>query len=449
MKRHRPPGPAGRLLTGNLREFRRDQLGFLTRSAREFGDIVRLRFFRVPVLLLSNPKHIEGVFNSRNFIKPLSLRLPLQRRIFGRGLLSSDGEVWLRQRRITQQAFHRDRLTKYGEAMIAAAHRTLARWQAGDVRDIYDEMRVLALEIAATCLFNADIRRDGSLVREVCKTTTSVFENQGSPRWIIDNLLPTPNHLRFRKAVRQLDKIIYDLVIDHQKRRPELDDLLSMLLSARDEDGARLSTRQLRDELATLFFASHEAVALVLSWSCYLLARHHNVQSAVAAELDHVLKGRTSPHPADLPRLRYTGMVVKEALRLYPPNRSVGREALVDCEIGGYHVPAGTQVLMSQWVTHRDARFFDDPEVFKPERWTAGFTERLPKYAYFPFGGGPRICIGQEFAKVEAPLVIAAILNKFKLSLIDERVVEPHPVVLLRPGNRIMIQLSDRGRGGD
>ena len=142
-------------------------------------------------------------------------------------------------------------------------------------------------------------------------------------------------------------------------------------------------------------------------------------------------------------------MVVKEALRLYPPNRSVGREALVDCEIGGYHVPAGTQVLMSQWVTHRDARFFDDPEVFKPERWTAGFTERLPKYAYFPFGGGPRICIGQEFAMMEAPLVIAAILNKFKLSLIDGRVVEPHPVVLLRPGNRIMIQLSDRGRGGD
>src|SRR5438132_6886933 len=449
MRRHCQPGPAGRVLTGNLREFRRDQLGFLTASARKFGDIVRLRFFRVPVILLSNPAHIEWVFTNRNFIKPISLRLPLQRRIFGRGLLSSEGEVWLRQRRLTQQAFHRGRLPKYGEHMSEDAGRTLAGWQAGDVRDIYDEMRALALEIATTCLFNADMSSDGSIVRKVCKTTTSVFENQGSPMWIMNNLLPTPNHLRFRKAMKQLDKIIYDLVIDHQRRHSEFDDLLSMLLSARDEDGTRLNTRQLRDELATLFFASHEAVALALSWTCYLLARYPNVQSAVAAELHDVLEGRPSPRPADLPRLRYTGTVVKEAMRLYPPNRSVGREALNDCEIGGYHVPAGAQVLMSQWVVHRDARFFDDPEVFKPERWTAGFTERLPKYAYFPFGGGPRICIGQEFAKVEEPLVIAAILNKFKLSLIDGRVVEPHPVVLLRPGNRIMIQLNDRGRGGD
>jgi len=350
----------------------------------------------------------------------------------------------LRQRRITQQAFHRDRLEKYAEAMIETAHRTLAGWQAGDDRDIYDEMRQLALEIAAGCLFNADMRRVGSIVSEVCRTTASVFENQGSPMWIIDNLLPTPNHLRFRKAMRQLDKIIYDLVIDHQRRRSEFDDLLSMLLAARNETGAPSDIQQLRDELATIFFASHEAVALVLSWSCYLLARHPNVQSAVVAELEDVLEGRTSPCAADLPRLRYTGMVVREAMRLYPPNRSVGREALNDCEIGGYHVPAGTQVLMSQWIVHRDARYFDDPEDFKPARWTADFTERLPKYAYFPFGGGPRICIGQEFAVMEALLIVAAILRKFQLSLSGEQIVEPHPVVLLRPGKRIMIKLNDR-----
>lgn len=442
MKGLRPPGPKRNFLTGNSREFYNDQLGFLTRCAREFGDVVHLRFLHVPVYLLNNPQHIESVFSDRNFVKPLSLRLPLQRRIFGNGLLASGGEVWLRERRMTQPAFHREHLAVYGNAMIACTEKMLAGWRAADVRDVYDEMRGLALEIATKCLFNADMKSDGAIVRDVCNAITKAFASQGTPLWVLDNFLPTPNNLRFRKAIRQLDEVIYELIATRRHRRGDNDDLLSMLVFAEDEDGTKLNNRQLRDALATLFFASHEAVAIALTWTCYLLARHPNIQDTLADELRAPdVKESAAAH---LSSMGYTRMVVKEALRLYPPNRSVGREALNDCEIGDYHVPAGTQMLMSQWVVQRDSRYFDSPEEFKPERWTTEFTKELPKYAYFPFGGGPRVCVGQDFATMEAMLVIATIIRRFKLSLASDESVEPRPVVLLRPASPIRIRLADR-----
>ena len=443
MRSLRPPGPRGHLLTGNSPEFYKDQLSFLTEAARKFGDVVRLRFLHVVVYLLNNPEHIEVVFGSRNFIKPRSLRLPLQRRIFGNGLLSSDGDAWLRQRRLTQPAFHKDRLDTYAGVMTTCTEKMLAHWEGKEILDAYDEMRSLALEIAAKCLFNADMRRDGAMVRQISNTVTKVFAHQGSPRWILDNVFPTPNNLRLRSAISQLDRIIYDLISSHREGS-ESHDLIAMLLSAQDEDGTRLSTQQLRDELATLFFASHEAAALVLAWTCYLLALYPEKQDTLVAELCREVPSRTTPVVADLPALPYTRMVIKEAMRLYPPNRSVGREALNDCQIGDYHVPAGTQLLMSQWVVQRDARYFERPEEFQPERWTPEFTRQLPKYAYFPFGGGPRVCIGQDFAMMEAMLVIATILRRFRLALANEQLVEPRPVVLLRPGSRIMVRLADR-----
>jgi cytochrome P450 len=444
MKWLRPPGPKRHLLTGNSREFYKDQLGFLTKSAREFGDIVHLRFLHVPVYLLNNPKHIEQVFSDRNFVKPMSLRLPLQRQIFGNGLLSSGGEVWLRERRMTQPAFHRDRLASYSAVMIDCTEKMMGAWHAAEVRDVYDEMRALAFEIAAKCLFNLDMKSDAAVVRDVCKTITKVFASQGTPLWFFDNIFPTPNNLRFRKAVRRLDEIIYELISQRLSKGGEADDLLSMLLFAEDERGAKLNSKQLRDALATLFFASHEAAALVLSWTCYLLALHPDIQETLVTELHSTLGERETPQAADLSALRYTRSVIKEALRLYPPNRSVGREALNDCEIGDYHVPAGTQLLMSQWVVQRDCRYFDTPEEFKPDRWTTEFTRQLPRYAYFPFGGGPRVCIGQDFAMMEATLVIATILRRFRLTLVNQHLVEPHPVVLLRPGSSIEIRLAGR-----
>jgi cytochrome P450 len=396
------------------------------------------------VYVLNHPGDIEWVFSNRNFIKPMSLRLPLQRRIFGNGLFSSEGKVWLRERRMTQPAFHRDRLDTYVATMNDCSTRMLANWRAGEVRDIFEEMRTLALEVAARCLFNADMSCDGVVVRAVCDTIVKVLAAPGGVGWILDNILPTPNNIRFRKAIGRLDEIIYDLISKRQREDQKGDDLLSILL-ATDEDGTQMSRRQLRDALATLFFASHQATALVLSWTCYLLSRHPGVQELLLAnELTSVLSHKETPQAADLAALSYTRMVIKETLRLYPPNRSVGREALNDCEIGDYHVPAGTQLLMSPWVVHRDARYFESPEAFKPERWTTEFIEQLPRYAYFPFGGGQRVCLGQDFAMMEAMLVIATILRKFRLTLESEESVEPHPVVLLQPNRRIMIRLADR-----
>lgn len=442
MRRLRPPGPTGHLITGNSREFHQDQLGFLTESARKFGDVVRFRFFHVPVYAINNPAYIEQVFSSRNFVKPKALRLPLQRRIFGNGLLSSNGGVWMRQRRHTQPAFHRDRLEKYAEVMVACTERMIAGWRAGEIRDVYDDLRTLALEVAAKCLFNADMSRDGMIVREISTTVTKVFASQGGWRWILDNLFPTPNNLRFRRAIYRLDKIIFDLISAHEENL-ESDDLITMLLATEADDGARIGRQQLRDELATLFFSSHEAAALVLTWTCYLLAQHPEKQESLAAEL-RVLGERTTPRVADLPLLHYTRMAIKEAMRLYPPNRSVGREALNDCEIGDYHVPAGTQLLMSQWVVQRDSRYFDDPEEFRPERWTKQFTRELPKYAYFPFGGGSRVCIGQDFAIMEAMLVIATMLRRFQLELVEGQVVQPQPMVLLRPQHGLKLRTRVR-----
>ena len=438
-----PPGPRGHLFTGNTREFYEDQLGFLTESARKYGDVVSLRFLHVPVYVLSNPLHIEQVFGSQNFTKSKSFRLPLQRRIFGNGLLSSSGEIWLRERRLTQPAFHREHLNAYGEIMTACAERRLADWEAEGVRDVYDEMRALALEISAKCLFNAEMSRDGAAIREISDTVTKVFASQGGLLWIVDNILPTPNYLRFRRAIKQLDKIIYDLIAS-QKEDEQSDNVITRLLSAQSEGSARMSRQQLRDELATLFFSSHEAAALALTWTCYLLALYPAKQETLFAELCSCLPERTTPAVADLLALPYTRMVIKEAMRLYPPNRSVGREALNDCEIGDYDVPSGTQVLMSQWVVQRDARYFESPEEFQPERWTPEFTRQLPKYAYFPFGGGPRVCIGRDFAMMEAMLVIATVLRKFRLALVQGQVVEPQPVILLRPKNGIKIQATAR-----
>jgi cytochrome P450 len=439
-----PPGPKRHLLTGNSREFYQDQLGFLTNSAREFGDVVRFRFFHVTVYLLNNPAEIERVFSRRDFTKPLSLRLPLQRRIFGNGLLSSEGESWLRQRRLTQPAFHRDLLGVYASVMTEGANKMMVNWQASEVRDIYAEMRTLALEVAAKCFFSVDLNSDRAIISNACNTITQLFARQGSVQWVLDNVLPTPNRLRFHKAINDLDRVVFGLISRRRKEDRQAGDLLALLLTAHDDDGSQLNDRQLRDELTTLFFASHEAVALVLTWTCYLLALHPEVQESVVGELHSVLGEQQLPQAADLPKLSYTRMVISEAMRLYPPNRSVGRQALNDCEIADYHVPAGTQLLMSQWVVHRDPRYFDCPEEFKPERWTTDFAKQLPKFAYFPFGGGARTCIGKDFALMEAMLVIASILQKFRLELVNEQRVEPRPVVLLRPASQIKIRLKRR-----
>jgi cytochrome P450 len=340
--------------------------------------------------------------NNKNFIKPLSLRSPFFYRLLGNGLLTSEGDFWRRQRRLAQPAFHRERINAYGQVMARDVGSMLETWTVGETRDIHADMMRLTMEIVTHTLFNVDVAEDADKVARALSIIVEPFSAQATLKWILDNRLPTPGNRRFHKTAAELDEVIYRIIGKRRAGRQEdQGDLLSMLLQAHDEDGSQMTDQQLRDEVITLFLAGQETTALTLTWVWYLLAQHPEAEARLWQELDEVLGGR-APEVADMPRLKYTEMIAKEALRLYPPAYVVGREAVQDCEIGGYYVPAGMQVFMPTWVIHRDPRFFAEPDRFKPERWSPEFTESLPKFAYFPFGGGPRVCIGNQFAMMES-----------------------------------------------
>lgn len=441
----RPPGPKGTPIMGVMRDFNRDQLSFIERARDEYGDVVWMRFLYVPALFLYHPDDVEYVLvtNAKNFIKSMSLRSNFFQRLVGNGLLTSEGEEWKRQRRLSQPAFHRERVASYGQVMVDYTNRLTAKWSAGENRDIHRDMMRLTLEIVVQCLFSADVSTDVDEVGTTLKELVKPFASQATVMWILNNRLPTPAHLRFHALSRKIDRVVYRIISERRASGEDEGDLLSMLLAARDEDGGRMTDRQLRDEVMTLFLAGHETTALTLAWSWYLLGTHPESEKKFHAELDAVLGGR-APSMADLSRLKYTEQIAKECMRLYPPAYGLGREPINDCEIGGYRVPAGTQVFMFQWATQRDARFFDDPQAFRPERWTEDFVERLPKYAYFPFGGGPRACIGASFAMMEIILCLATIGQKFRLELDSDHPVSIFPAMSLRPRDGIKVVVKDR-----
>ena len=428
---------------GVMREFNRDTLGFIERC-RDYGDVVRTRFLWVNAFFLYNPADIETMLttNARSYRKAQSLRSPFFHRLVGNGLVTSEGEFWRRQRRLAQPAFHRQRISSYGDIMVQYAQRTIANWQDGEQRDLSRDMTRLTLEIVVKTLFNSDVSKDADHVGQILTSLVKPFASQATLKWILDNRLPTPGHRRYFNAVSEIDRIVFRIIAERRASGYDEGDLLSMLLQAQDDDGTRMNDAQLRDEVMTLFLAGHETTALALSWSWYLLASHPEAEKKFHAELDEVLGGRT-PTVADMASLKYTEMIAKEAMRLYPPAYAVGREAIEETEIGGFRVPKGTQLFAFQWVTHRDARFFEDPAAFKPERWTSEKSEQLPKYAYFPFGGGPRQCIGNYFAMMEIVLLLAAIGQRFRFALTDER-VEVLPVLSLRPKSGIKVKLHHR-----
>ncbi|MFL6336609.1 MAG: cytochrome P450 [Pyrinomonadaceae bacterium] len=440
-----PPGPASRPLVGNLPEISRDPLGFLTRCAREYGDVVRLRLAHIPVFLLSHPDHIRYVLvtNSSNFIKDKGMRMRSMQRLFGNGLLTSHGDLWLRQRRLAQPAFHRRHIAAYGQVMSEQTERMLASWREGEVRDIHQEMMRLTLDIATRTLFGTDIGDRLEKAGAALDVITKRLVVQGGIFKFLSKFLPSPGRVRYLRAVRQLDEIIYAIIRERRSRALQDSSLLSMLLHAQDDDGGRMTDQQLRDEVMTMFLAGHETTALALSWTWYLLARHPAAEAKLAEELERVLCGR-APHADDLPRLTYTEMVVRESMRLYPPAWSVGREALHDCQVGGYEVARGTQVIISQWVMHRDPRFFESPEAFIPERWADDMLKRLPEFVYFPFGGGPRLCIGNSFAKMESVLLLAAIARGHRLPLVNGDTVAPAPSITLRPSGAVRVVVTRR-----
>lgn len=426
-----PTGPAGSLLGGNLPQFRRGRLDFMTRCARAFGDVTALRLAHRRVYLVSHPDLVEDVLvtQARHFRKHFALRLnPL---LLGNGLLTSEGDFWLRQRRLIQPAFNRGPVARYAGVMVEIARRVTDEWQAGEQRDMLVEMMRLTLEIAARTLFGAEVGGAAGEVVEALRVLQEGFVVRFNSLLPLPLWLPTPGNLRLRRAVNRLDAILYGFIGRRRAETSERDDLLSILLHARDEGGG-MTDRQVRDEAMTLFLAGHETTALALAWTWYLLASHPDAVAPLYAEVDRVLAGRL-PTAEDWPRLKYAESVILEAMRLYPPAYAIGREAIVECRVGGYRVPRGTTMLMPQWVIQRDARWFPQPEAFRPERWGDEAIKTLPKYAYFPFGGGPRLCVGYQFAMLELVLVLATIAQRCSFRLAPGAEVTPLPTFTLRP----------------
>lgn len=431
---HTLRGPRGSFPGGNLPELRRDWLGTLTRWAQTYGDFVPFRAGPLRAVLLAHPDQVEEVLvaNARHVVKSPILRTA--RRLLGRGLLTSEGELWRRQRRLVQPAFLRRRIEGYGPAMLAATERLLDRWGDGRPVDLHAEMMRLTLEIAAESLFGADVSAEAGGVGAAMLVAAERFNRRmNSPLLaLVPDTLPLPGNLGFLRAAARLDRLVYRIIGRRRAGPDDRDDVLSLLLGARDEDGSRMTDRQVRDEVMTLFLAGHETTAIALAWTWYLLALHPEAERRLLAEVDGVLGGRT-PTVTDLPRLPRVANVAAESLRLYPPAWTVARQTLRPIEVGGRVVPRGTICLMSQWVIQRDGRFFERPDAFEPDRWSDGLARRLPRFAYFPFGGGPRLCIGNTFALQEVALVLAAVAQHWRLELVPGQAITPWASVTLRP----------------
>lgn len=428
-----PPGPKGTWLGGNLAEFRADRLAFFTRCAREFGDVASVRLGNRRIWVVSDPHLIENVLahQSRHYHKHFALRL--NSLVLGNGLLTSEGDFWLRQRRLMQPVFQKSRIAAYAPVMVERTLHVLESWRPGDRRDIHHEMMRLTLDIAALTLFGASAEEGAEDVAAAMEVLQDSFKHRFARLVILPLWLPLPSHLRLRRVVRRLDAILYGFIRKRKEKPGTRDDLLSRLLAARDEvDGRGMSDRQLRDEAMTLFLAGHETTALALSWTWWLLARHPEAAQRLAGEVDEVLQGRL-PTAEDCPRLRYAEGVILESMRLYPPAYVVGREAMEEVPLGPYVVPRGHTVLMSQWAVQRDPRWFPEPEEFRPERWGEEAIHALPRFAYFPFGGGPRVCIGNTFAMMEMVLVLALLAQRFRFTLQPGAQVLVEPTFTLRP----------------
>lgn len=438
----RPPGPKGLPLLGSLIALGRDPIGFFTDCSRRYGGIVSFNSGGWPSLLINDPDIIEDILVDRpkTFAKARFFWRNVTA-IFGKGLLTSEGDFWQRQRRLIAPAFSTARLASYGEVMVALTRRMLDTWQSGEVRNVHSALMGLTLAIATKTLFDHDVGDEvaqmdqdvATLVKEVDKRTTRPF--------YIPDTVPLPGNIKYRRALGRIEALVTRII--RARRGEDRGDLLSILLSVRDDDGNAMSERQLRDEVITLLLAGHETTALALSWTFYLLSEHPEAEAKLTEELQRVLGGRP-PAVSDLSQLRYAEQVVTEAMRLYPPAWAINRETIEDCELGGYRIAAGTTIVISPWLLHHDPRYFEDAEEFRPERWAGDLARRLPRFAYMPFGGGPRICIGNRFSMMEAVLILAAIAQRFRLRWQPDHPIVLEPSITLRPGNGVWVRYEKR-----
>ncbi|MEQ8753339.1 MAG: cytochrome P450 [Coleofasciculus sp. G1-WW12-02] len=435
------PGPPSNTIVGNLIDLSNDPLDFLS-QCRDYGDIVPLRLGLTPICLLVNPDYIEQVLKDRDtFVKSRGFRV--LKSLLGEGLLTAEGESWLWQRRLAQPVFHQKRINHYGTTMVEYTERLLQTWHDGETHDIHADMMGLTLQIVMKCIFSTDVEAgEAQVVANALDVAMHWFESKRRQNFLVWEWFPRPENIRYSQAIAQMDEAIYSLIRNRRNQTDQTNDLLSMLMEARDEEtGQQMDDKLLRDEVATLMLAGHETTANALSWTWMLLAQHPQVRQKLQAELQEVLQGRL-PAIEDIRNLPYTNQVVKESMRLYPPVSIFGRQAARDCTIGDYEVPEGTVIMISQWVMHRHPKYFENPEAFQPERWTEEFEKQLPRGVYIPFGDGPRICIGKGFAQMEAVLLLATIAQRFELDLEPGFPIVPQPSITLRPEYGIKVRLK-------
>ena len=443
----RPPGPRNYIPFQALLQFRKRAPDYLQQLTREYGDVVYFRMGTQDIHFVNDPDVIKDVLVTSQTKFRKSRMLQRAKALLGEGLLTSEGATHLRQRRLAQPAFHRDRLRNYGQSMVEYAVRSRGRWQDGQTLDVAGEMMRLTLAVVAKTLFNADVDHEAVDIGESLVVVLGLFETVLLPFSEYLEKLPIPAVKRFERARSRLDQTIYRIIAERRKSPGDHGDLLSMLLMAQDEDGSGgMSDVQVRDEALTIFLAGHETTAVALTWTLYLLSQNPEIEARLHCELDKALGGRL-PTVEDLPALKYVEQVFAEGMRLYPPAWAIGRmvtERYVMPTAEKWELEPGSIVLMSPYVTHRDARYFEEPEKFDPDRWLPERADQRPKFSFFPFGGGTRVCIGERFAWMEGVLLLAVIAQRWKFKLAPDQVVEKRALLTLRPKHGMRMQVEAR-----
>jgi cytochrome P450 len=440
------PGPKGKLITGNLKEFKSDTLGFLSRMAKEYGEVTRFRlgpFQRI--YLITNPDSIKEILVTKHKYFVKSQEFKSLKPMIGEGLFTSEKPFHTQQRRLIQPTFKRANIDNYALDMIDITTDYVSTWQDGEERIITQDMMDITLRIINKTMFSMDFKDGHNLIGkplDVCmkmavKRMRSFLQ---LPLWV-----PTNNNREYKKAIQSLEKVVYNIIEKRRSEEAVHEDMLGILMAARDEkDNSGMTYSQIRDEVMTIFVAGHETTATALSWALYLLSQHPEVEKKLHEELDSVI-GSRMPVPGDFKNLTYTQNIVWETLRLYPPAFIFGRRAVEDVVIGGYPFKKGDTLFLSQYLMHRSDKFFDNPDSFIPERFENNFMKTLPLFAYFPFGGGPRVCIGNHFALMEAVFVLACVAKRYKLRLApDHHEVKPLPHLTLRPKRGLRMLVEER-----
>ena len=445
----RAPGPRGAPLFGSLFDAWRDPLKLLSEGARDHGNVVRFRFGSFQYVLVSGLNEIQHVLvkNQKNYIKSKSYQGV--KLVLGNGLLTSEGEYWRRQRRLAQPAFHAQRLRRLAGTMSRITGETLARWQAlpqtGRTLDIHDEMYRLTFRIVGQTLCSSDVEGEAQAIGSALTIAVQYANDYVEQLVRLPQWLPLPKNLRFRRALATLDSLVYRMIEEHRAQDDHESDLLGMLITATDDEGSGegMSTKQLRDEVMTLVLAGFETTANALTWTLYLLSKHPEAARKLEKEAVDVLAGRAATFE-DLPRLEFTERVLQESMRLYPPAWCFEREALEDDEVGGYAIPGGTTIAVCPYVLHRNPSYWEDAETFDPDRFLPERGAARSRFAYLPFGDGPRICIGKGFAMMEAKIVLAMIAGAFRLTLASDQPVDVDPGITLRPKHGVPMVIAAR-----